>query len=148
VEALNRLLLQSPGGCSLEQLQKSKALFGNKTILKNVRDLASLSSVVQDAGAVVLRPKTGLVESLTGVYVVDAVAYAMEHSPRPIKIQEVLQNLKKKFPNLKKIPSPRSISNLVTSQKRLNSKSAAGEFKCYKKLYARIFDRKFFERWL
>lgn len=129
VEALNRLLLQSPGGCSLEQLQKSKALFGNKTILKNVRDLASLSSVVQDAGAVVLRPKMGLVESLTGAYVVEAVAYVMEHSPRPIKIQEVLQDLKKKFPKLKKLHSHRTIVNLMASDKRFKAIGTTGFWK-------------------
>ena len=136
VESLNRLLLESPGGLNLEQMQKSKALFGNRTILKNVRDLASLSSVVQDAGAVLLRPTPGLVKSLTGAYVVEVVANEMEHRPRPIKIQEVLQDLKQKFPNLKNVPKRTTIAMIMSTDKRFVANGRTGYWvKSGKRLY-------------
>jgi len=126
VKGLNRLLLENPGGLGLEQLQKSKVLFGNKTILKNVRDLASLSSVVQDAGAPMLRPKTALVERLTTPYVVETMARALKEKGRPIKIQEVLQDLKHKFPGLKKVHSRASIANFLAFDKRFKAKGTTG----------------------
>jgi hypothetical protein len=129
VEALNRLLLENPGGLSQEELHKSKALFGNKTILKNVRDLASLSSVVQDAGAGLLRPKPGLVQSLPGVYVVEVMAKEITKKGHPIKIQDVLQDLKKKFPNLKKSLSRAGIANLLGLDKRFKAIEKKGLWK-------------------
>jgi len=126
VKALNRLLLESPGGLSLEQMQKSKALFGNRTILKNVRDLASLSSVVQDARADLLRPTPELVKSLTGAYVVEVVANAMEERSGPIKIQEVLQDLKQKFPKLKNVPKRNTIAMTMSTDKRFVANGRTG----------------------
>jgi hypothetical protein len=129
VEALNRLLLENPGGLSQEELHKSKALFGNKTILKNVRDLASLSSVVQDAGVGCLRPKAGLVESLSGAYVVEVMAKEITEKGHPIKIQDVLQDLKKKFPKLKKTLSRAGIANLLGLDKRFKAIGKKGLWK-------------------
>ena len=129
VEALNRLLLENPGGLSQEELQKSKALFGNKTILKNVRDLASLSSVVQDPGGIILRPKTELVESLPGIWIVEVVAKKLAESRRPLKIQEILNDLKQKFPKIKKVPNRSTISMLMAGDRRFEANGRTGYWK-------------------
>jgi hypothetical protein len=129
VETLNRLLLDNPCGLSLEQLQNSKELFGGKTILKNVSEVASLSSVVQVPWAVLLLPKIELVETLTGAYVIETAVKAMTESSRPFKIHEMLQDLKQKFPKLKKLHSPRTIVNLMASDKRFKAIGTTGFWK-------------------
>jgi len=129
VETLNRLLLDNPCGLSLEQLQNSKELFGGKTILKNVSEVASLSSVVQVPWAVLLLPKIELVETLTGAYVIETAVKAMTESSRPFKIHEMLQDLKQKFPKLKKLHSHRTIVNLMASDKRFKAIGTTGFWK-------------------